>query len=209
MYDLVIVGAGPAGLTAALYALRSRLNVLLTDKMPPGGYLGFIDNLENYPGFAEGISGTDLTQRIMQQLQKYGLKFQQAEVTNVIAIEDSNWKLQTRNDSVSAKAVIIATGSSPKCLGVVGERQYLGKGVSYCAVCDAPFFRDKDVVVVGGGNTALEEALYLTRFAKTVTVVHRRDALRADAVLQEKARNNGKIRFVLNSVCTANRPCGG
>ncbi len=201
MYDVVIIGAGPAGLTACLYALRSRLNVLLVDKINIGGGLAYITQLDNYPGFPNGISGLNFAQLITEQLKLYNFQFQNKEIKSIKLEDNKFWSLQTDKDSLSAKTVIIATGSRPKVLGITGEKEFTGKGVSYCAVCDAPFFKNKDIVVIGGGNTALEEALYLSGFARSVTVIHRRDEFRADAILQEKARNEKKIKFILNSIC--------
>lgn len=202
MYDLIIIGAGPAGLTACLYALRSKLEVLLIDKFQPGGYLNYIDKLENYPGFPKGVSGMELTERVVKQLKLYNFQFKQEEIKNIKQNTGFLWEVFTKNESFITKAIIMATGSHPVQLGVEGEKKFFGKGVSYCAMCDAPFFKDRDLVVIGGGNAALEEALYLTHFAKSVVVVHRREKLRADAVLQELAHNNKKIKFILNSVCT-------
>lgn len=198
-YDLIIIGAGPAGLTACLYALRSRLNVLLIDKAMPGGYLGQILELENYPGF-EMISGIDLADNMVKQLQKYNYQFKQLEVEKIEKQNDF-WTIISGEEKITAKTLIIATGSSPRKLGIEGEAKFVGKGVSYCGVCDAPFFRNKEVVVIGGGNTALEEAIYLSKFASKVTIIHRRQGLRADKILEDRARKNEKIRFILNAVC--------
>ncbi|MBU1045134.1 MAG: thioredoxin-disulfide reductase [Candidatus Omnitrophica bacterium] len=200
MYDLIIIGAGPGGLTACLYALRSRLNVLLIDKALPGGYLAQILELENYPGF-EVISGFELAEQMVKQLEKYNYQFKQLDVEK-IEKNNRSWDVISGQQRVTAKALIIATGSSPRKLGVEGEQEFIGKGVSYCGVCDAPFFRNKEVVVIGGGNTALEEAIYLTKFANKVTIVHRRQGLRAEKILEDRARENEKIKFILNAVCT-------
>ncbi|MFH1061288.1 MAG: thioredoxin-disulfide reductase [Candidatus Omnitrophota bacterium] len=200
IFDLIIIGAGPAGLTACLYALRSRLNVLLIDKTAPGGYLGQIIDLENYPGF-ELISGFELAENILKQLKKYDYQYKQLAAEKIKKVDDL-WNVISADQVLVAKTLIIATGSSSRKLGVEGEQEFIGKGVSYCGVCDAPFFRDKDVVVIGGGNTALEEAIYLTKFANKVRIVHRRQGLRADKVLEDKARANKKIEFILNAVCT-------
>ncbi|MBU1087452.1 MAG: thioredoxin-disulfide reductase [Candidatus Omnitrophica bacterium] len=199
IYDLIIIGAGPAGLTACLYALRSRLNVLLIDKAMPGGYLGQILELENYPGF-EMISGFELAERMVKQLEKYAYQFKQFDVEKIEKQNDF-WTVINGGEKLITKTLIIATGSSPRKLGIEGEAEFVGKGVSYCGVCDAPFFRDKEVVVIGGGNTALEEAIYLTKFVSKVTIVHRREGLRADKILEDRARENKKIQFILNAVC--------
>ncbi|MCM8813570.1 MAG: thioredoxin-disulfide reductase [Candidatus Omnitrophica bacterium] len=203
-YETVIIGAGPAGLTACLYALRSRMKTLLIDKMAPGGYLNFIQHLENYPGFPQGINGSELAQAMVRQLEHYEYEFKQKEVTGIRASADGNFWLVDVEDGepVATRTLIIATGTVPRLLDVPGEKEFLGRGVSYCGVCDAPFFRNKDVVCVGGGNTALEEALYLTRFARSVTLVHRREQFRAEKILQEHVQQNGKITCVLNAVCT-------
>ncbi len=200
IYDLMIIGAGPAGLTACLYALRSSLNVLLIDKAMPGGYLAQILELENYPGF-EMISGFELAKNMVKQLEKYNYQFKQLEVEK-IAKQNELWDVFSGEQKFTAKTLIIATGSSPRKLNVDGEKEFIGKGVSYCGVCDAPFFRNKDVVVIGGGNTALEEASYLTKFADNVTIIHRRQGLRAEKVLIDKVRGNKKIKFILDAVCT-------
>jgi thioredoxin reductase (NADPH) len=199
IYDLIIIGAGPAGLTACLYALRFRLNVLLLDKTAPGGYLSQIVDLENYPGFAS-VAGFELAENMVKQLEKYDYQYQQFNGEKVVR-SDQCWVVNGGRRELKAKALIIATGSSPRKLGVEGELEFVGKGVSYCGVCDAPFFRDKEVIVIGGGNTALEEAMHLSKFASRVRIVHRRQELRADKVLEDKARANKKIEFILNAVC--------
>ncbi|MFH2137229.1 MAG: thioredoxin-disulfide reductase [Candidatus Omnitrophota bacterium] len=201
MYDVVIIGAGPAGLTACLYALRSRLNVLLVEKMQVGGGLGYIEKLENYPGFPEGINGLEFAGAIQNQLKKYDFKFTQKEIKSIKQDSDLLFNLDAEGENIITKAVIIATGATPKKLGIPGEERFAGKGVSYCAVCDAPFFKDKEIVVIGGGNTALEESLYLTKFASRVTIVHRRNAFRADKIVQERVHKNEKIELVLDAVC--------
>ncbi|MCP4649397.1 MAG: thioredoxin-disulfide reductase [PVC group bacterium] len=200
MFDMVIIGAGPAGLTACLYALRSRLDVLMVDKMQIGGGLGYIQNLENYPGFPDGISGLKLADDILAQLRSYEFKFLPINVSQISGA-DKSWQLEASGEKIITKSTIVAIGAEPKKLGVPGEETFIGKGVSYCAVCDALFFREKNVVVVGGGNAALEEAMYLTKFASSVTIVHRRDKFRADEVLQERVRDNSKIKFEMNAVC--------
>ncbi len=202
MFDVIIVGAGPAGLTACLYALRFRLKVLVVDKMQIGGYLNYIDILENYPGFAEGISGIKLTEQITEQLKHYDFQFMQAQVEGISENANGQWELKTAKETLISKTVIICTGTVPRKLGIPGEKEFVGKGVSYCAMCDAPFFRNKEIVVIGGGNTALEEALYLSKFASKVTIVHRRMRFRGDEIFVEKAKQNEKIDFIMESVCT-------
>lgn len=202
MYDVIIIGAGPAGLAACLYALRFRLKVLIVDKMQIGGYLNYIDILENYPGFPEGISGLKLTEQITEQLKQYDFQFMQSAVESISKNNEGLWEIKGAKEKLLSKTVIISVGTIPKKLGIPGEEEFLGKGVSYCAMCDAPFFRNKEIVVIGGGNTALEEALYLSKFASKVTIVHRRKTFRGDAIFVEKAKANVKIDLVMGAVCT-------
>nr|HID59268.1 thioredoxin-disulfide reductase [Desulfobacterales bacterium] len=201
-YDLVIIGGGPAGLTAGLYAVRSRLDVLLVEKVVLGGQIINSDLIENYPGFPEGISGYDLVQKMIEQVNRLELP---TENTEVISLDLSApiKKIRLEGDkTISAIAIIIATGASPLKLGVPGEDILYGKGVSFCATCDGPFYRDRSVAVVGGGDTAVQEAIYLTKFAKNVFLIHRRDQLRASRILQERAFGNHKISFIWDSVVT-------
>jgi thioredoxin reductase (NADPH) len=197
-FQLIIIGGGPAGLTAGIYAKRANIDALLIEKAVPGGLITTTEIIENYPGFPEGISGMALGQRLEAQARKYRLDI---VFGNVIKVEQKKeiFRISTEEQSYSSKTIIIASGSKPKKLGVKGEDALVGKGVSYCATCDGPFYIDKNVAVVGGGNGALEEAIFLTKFAKLVTIIHRRDALRADKVLEEKARANPKIFFKLNA----------
>jgi thioredoxin reductase (NADPH) len=199
-YDLVIIGAGPAGLTAGIYAARARMNVILLEKAVPGGQILVTDWIENYPGFPEGISGYDLSEKMKVQAEDLGLTIETAEVHSLKVSEDVK-EIVLKDRSITTKALIIASGASPKRLGV-GEDKFMGKGVSFCATCDAPFFREKTVVAVGGGDTAVQEAIFLTKFAKKVYLVHRRDELRAAKILQERAFKNDKIEFVWDSVAT-------
>ena len=200
-YDLVIIGGGPGGLTAGIYAARARMNVVLFEKAAPGGQVLITDWVENYPGFPEGISGYDLSDKMLNQAKNMGLTIETEEVTAVEFSADRKVIHLGDDKSVTAKAVIIASGASPKTLHV-GEEKFRGKGVSYCGTCDGPFFRDKIVVAVGGGDTAVQESLFLTRFASKVYLVHRRDELRATKILQERAFENDKIEFVWDSVVT-------
>ena len=199
-YDLVIIGAGPAGLTAGLYAARARLNVLLLEKAAPGGQILITDWIENYPGFPEGLSGYDLAEKMRVQAEELGLKIETAEVHSLNLSSDIK-EIVLKDRSIRTKSLIIASGASPKKLGI-GEDKYMGKGISFCATCDAPFFKEKTVVAIGGGDTAVQEAIYLTKFAKKVYLVHRRDELRATKILQERALANDKIEFVWDSVVT-------
>lgn len=199
-YDLVIIGAGPAGLTAGLYAARARMNVLLIEKAAPGGQIIVTDWIENYPGFPEGISGFDLAEKMKKQALDLGLKIETAEVHG-LNLEGDRKEVLLKDSSIKAKALIIASGASPKKLGI-GEDKYMGKGISFCATCDAPFFRDKTVVAIGGGDTAIQEAIFLTKFVKKVYLVHRRDELRAAKILQERAFANDKIEFVWDTIAT-------
>jgi len=201
-YDLVIIGGGPAGLTAGLYAARARLNVILIEKIVPGGQVLTTDWIENYPGFPEGISGPDLIQKMTEQVKKFDLNIESNEVIS-LDLSDSIKKIELSDRSITSHTIIIATGASPKKLGIPGEDIFLGKGLSTCATCDAPFFKDKIVAAVGGGDTAVQESIYLTKFVKKVYLIHRRDQLRATRILQERAFANDKIEFIWNSVLTS------
>ncbi len=199
-YDLVIIGAGPAGLTAGIYAARARMKVLLLEKAVPGGQILVTDWIENYPGFPEGISGYDLAEKMRVQAEDLGLEIQTAQVHSLNLSADVK-EIVLKEKTIRTKSLIIASGASPKKLGI-GEDKYMGKGISFCATCDAPFFRDKTVVAIGGGDTAVQEAIFLTKFAKKVFLVHRRDELRAAKILQERAFANDKIEFVWDSAVT-------
>lgn len=200
-YDLIIIGGGPAGLTAGLYAARARLNVVLFEKLMPGGQVLVTDWVENYPGFPEGISGFDLIQRMTDQAKHFGLKIESEEILSVDFSEPIK-RLRLNDKSLTASAVIIATGASPRKLGIPGEKTFYGKGVSSCATCDGPFFKDRAVVAVGGGDTAVQESIFLTKFAKKVWLIHRRDRLRASGILQERAFANEKIEILWDSALT-------
>jgi len=199
MKDLIIVGGGPAGLSAGIYAARARLDVLLLEKGAPGGLAATTEKIENYPGFPEGIGGADLMAQMLAQAQRFGLAVDSANVEE-ISCADPHFVLKTEEGALEARAVILATGAEPELLRVPGETELRGRGVSYCATCDGAFFREKTVAVVGGGDAAVEEAVFLTRFARKVLLIHRRDELRATRVVQEKARQNPKIEFVWNTV---------
>ena len=197
-YDLIIIGAGPAGLTAGIYAARARMNVLVLEKTVPGGQILVTDWIENYPGFPEGLSGYDLAEKIRTQAEQLGLKIESGEVLS-LEISDQLKQINLKDRKLTAKAIIIASGASRRNLGI-GEDKFMGKGVSFCATCDAPFFKGKTVVAVGGGDTAVQESIYLTKFAEKVYLVHRRDKLRATKILQERAFKNNKIEFIWDSV---------
>ncbi|MCC3168701.1 thioredoxin-disulfide reductase [Streptococcus sanguinis] len=198
MYDTIIIGAGPAGMTAALYAARSNLKVALLERGIPGGQMNNTADIENYPGYAN-ISGPELAEKMFEPLENLGVEHLFGLVEK---IEDRGGfkEIITEDERFETKTVIIASGANHRHLGVPGEEDYNSRGVSYCAVCDGAFFRDEDLLVVGGGDSAVEEAIFLTRFAKSVTIVHRRDELRAQKVLQDRAFANEKIRFVWDSV---------
>ncbi len=199
-YDIAIIGGGPAGLTAAIYAARAKLKTVVIEKMAPGGTITITDWVENYPGFPEGISGFELAQKMEEQATKFGAQIIMDEISEIISQED-NWKLlKGEEGNYHAKAVIITTGTSLRKLGVPGEAEFTGRGVSYCATCDGAFYKDKIITVIGGGDSAVEEALYLTRFGKKVYIVHRRDQLRASKIIQERAFANEKIEFIWNTV---------
>jgi len=199
-HDLVIIGAGPAGLTAGLYAARARLDVLLIEKAVPGGQIIVTDWIENYPGFPEGISGFDLAEKMKVQAEALGLKMETAEVQSLNVTTDVK-EVVLLDKTIRARSLIIASGASPKKLGI-GEDRYMGKGISFCATCDAPFFKEKTVVAIGGGDTAVQETIYLTKFVKKVYLLHRRDELRATKILQERAFANDKIEILWDTVAT-------
>ena len=198
MYDTIIIGAGPAGMTAALYAARSNLKVALLERGIPGGQMNNTADIENYPGYAN-ISGPELAEKMFEPLENLGVEHLFGLVEKIEDQGDFK-EIITEDERFEAKTVIIASGANHRHLGVPGEEDYNSRGVSYCAVCDGAFFRDEDLLVVGGGDSAVEEAIFLTRFAKSVTIVHRRDELRAQKVLQDRAFANEKIRFVWDSV---------
>ena len=198
MYDTIIIGAGPAGMTAALYAARSNLKVALLEGGLPGGQMNNTSDIENYPGYAN-ISGPELAEKMFEPLENLGVEHLYGLVET---IEDHGGikKIITDDQVFETRTVIVATGSKHRLLGVPGEEELNSRGVSYCAVCDGAFFRDQDLLVVGGGDSAVEEAIFLTQFAKSVTIVHRRDELRAQKVLQDRAFANEKINFIWDSV---------
>lgn len=200
-YDTIIIGGGPAGYTAGIYAARSGLKTLLVEGAATVSQITITDTIENYPGIPDGINGFDLMQLFKKQALNFGLEIQANDVSSIKKNAGTPfiWDIVVQNKSYSTLSVIAATGAQWNKLGVPGEEEFAGKGVSYCATCDGPFYRNKDVVVVGGGDTAIQEALFLTHFARKVTVIHRRDRLRAAAILQKRAFAEKKIEFIWKS----------
>lgn len=197
---VVIIGSGPAGLTAALYTGRAQLNPVVIAGKLIGGQVALTSEVENYPGFPEGLSGLDLVAKMQEQAEKFGTRVVLDEVVSVDFTKGTPFYVKTHESEYLADSVIVTAGASFRELNVPGEREYIGKGVSYCGTCDGFFFRGKDVVVVGGGDTAAEEAIFLTKFAKSVNVVHRRDQLRAGTALRERVMNHAKISFTWDTV---------
>lgn len=198
---VLILGSGPAGLAAALYAARADLNPVVLTGMELGGQVSLTYTVENYPGFPDGIGGTQLVELFQKQAERFGARVEFDTATE-IDLSNRPFRVRTYNTEYLAETLIVATGATPVHLNVPGEKELTGRGVSYCATCDGWFFKDKDVIVVGGGDSALEEAIFLTRYATSVTIVHRRDSLRAGAILQKRARQEPKIRFIWNTVVT-------
>lgn len=200
--DVIILGGGPAGLTAGIYAGRNLWRTLIIEKAIVGGNAALTEKIDNYPGFPEGITGEELVKRMEAQAKKFGSKILETDVLSLKI--DGNWKIvETSNGIFRAPTLIIATGTRPKKLGVPGEEEFIGKGVSYCAVCDGAFFTGKKVAVIGGGDSAVEEAIYLTKFAEEVTIIHRRDTLRAEKINQQRAFSNPKIKFLWSHIVKA------
>ena len=200
--NLTIIGSGPAGLTAALYAARGNLNPLVIEGFPPGGQLTLTTDVENFPGFPDGVMGPDLMIKFREQAERFGAKIITGEVTKVDFNSNKLQLFLDDNTIIDSSSVIISTGASAKMLGLKEESELIGKGVSTCATCDGFFFKDQIVVVVGGGDSAMEEALFLTKFAKKVFIIHRREEFRASQIMLERARSNTKIEFILNSEIT-------
>jgi len=199
-FEIIVIGSGPAGMTAAIYLKRANINVLMIENNAPGGQINKTAKVENYPGF-NSIEGPNLAYNMFSQTQELGIPYRYIEVLEII--EKKHYKIvKTNKEELSCKGVIIATGRKPKELGLENEKQLSGRGISWCAVCDGPLFRNKDVVVVGGGNSALEESLYLTEITNKVILVHRRDEFRGDKFLLEKVINNPKIEIIRNNVIT-------
>jgi thioredoxin reductase (NADPH) len=196
---LVVLGSGPAGFSAAMYAARADLNPIVITGMELGGQVSLTYTVENYPGFPEGVGGAELVELFRKQAEKFGAQVEYDTATEV-DLSQRPFLVRTYNSEYLAEALVISTGATPRHLGIPGETELIGRGVSYCATCDGWFFKDKDVIVVGGGDSALEEGIFLTRYAKSVTIVHRREELRASTILQNRAKNNPKIKYILNSV---------
>ena len=202
-YDIAILGGGGAGLTAAIYAARGRRSTAVFERQVTGGQIATTDAVENYPGFPDGVNGFDLAQLFQKQAEKFGAEMIYEDVTGLSRRKDGAFTIKTAEGSYGAKAVIVTAGARYNHLGVPGEERLTGKGVSYCATCDAAFFKEMDVAVVGGGDAALDEGLFVAKFAKSVTLIHRRNTLRASQILQERAKANPKFRFLWDTVVTA------
>lgn len=201
LLDVAIIGGGAAGLTCAIYAGRARWDAVVLEKMMPGGQIALNDTIENYPGFPDGIGGLELAQAMGRQAERFGARMETAEVSAIHT--GRSFRVETSGGDYHARSVLVATGCSPRHLEVPGERELAGRGVSYCGTCDGPLFQGKPVMVVGGGNTAIDDALFLAKIASEVTVVHRRDQLRADLILQERAFEQPNIDFLWSHVLTA------
>ena len=199
-YDVAVIGGGGSGLTAALYTSRAKLSTVLFEKLTPGGQIALTDVVENYPGFPEGITGPEISMRMEEQAKKYGTEIQYEEILEIFKKGERKFELKTSGSTYEVKSIVLATGASFRMLGVPGEKELTGRGVSYCATCDGAFFKEKEIIVVGGGDSALQEGLFMTRFASKVTIVHRRDKLRASPILQERAKAHEKITFLWDTV---------
>ncbi|MBU5593982.1 thioredoxin-disulfide reductase [Amphibacillus sp. MSJ-3] len=198
IYDVIIIGAGPAGMTAAVYASRANLTTLMIERGIPGGQMANTEAVENYPGY-ESVLGPDLSNKMFEHAKKFGADYAYGDITEII--NDQPYKTVIAGDKkYQAKTIIISTGAKHKTIGVPGEEELAGRGVSYCAVCDGAFFKDRELIVVGGGDSAVEEGVYLTRFASKVTIIHRRDELRAQKILQNRAFKNEKVDFIWNTI---------
>ncbi len=199
--NVLVLGSGPAGLSAALYAARAELNPLVLTGMELGGQASLTNTIENYPGFPDGVGGAQLGELFQKQAERFGARIE-FELAEEVDLRQRPFRVKTYDHEYRAKSLIITTGASPNHLNVPGESEIVGKGVSFCATCDGWFFKDKKVVVVGGGDSALEEGLFLTRYASSVTIIHRRDELRAGAILRSRAMENPKVKFIWNTVVT-------
>ena len=199
-WDVVIVGAGPAGLAAGIYTGRSQLKTVILDQMMPGGQLLITEQIENYPGFHDGITGFELSEKLRVHAEKFGAVIENGQPVSSVDLDGNLFVVRTEGGEIKGKTLIWAAGSIAKKLNVPGEAEFIGRGVSYCAVCDGAFFKDRVVAVIGGGDSALEEALYLTKFASKVYLIHRRDKFRAVKIIQDRVKRNEKIEPVLNKV---------
>ncbi len=200
-YDVIIIGSGPAGFTAGIYASRAKLKTLIISGSLPGGQLMTTSEVENYPGFPNGIFGPELMMNMRQQAERFATTIIDDEVLKV-DFKKRPFLISTHSETYEGRAILLCTGASPRKLGIDGEQEFSGRGVSYCATCDGPFFKGEEIAVIGGGDTAIEEATFLTKFGKSVKIIHRKDFLRASKILQEKAFENSKIQFVWNHVVT-------
>lgn len=195
-FDLIIIGAGPAGLAAAIYAARGNLSTLVIDQSSAGGQVKTTHQVANYPGFVEPVSGHELAGNMRKQAERFGTKFELAtEITGIQLVGKEKW-VKTEEDTYTTKNIIIATGSSPRLLNIPGEQEFRGSGISYCATCDGEFYKDKDIIVVGGGNSAMEESLLLLQFVKSITVIHQFDVLQAEKITADKMLNNSKVKIL-------------
>ncbi len=201
-FDIIIAGGGPAGLTSAIYSAREKMSTLVLDKTGPGGQMAFSELIENYPGFPDGISGMELAGLMKRQAKQFGAELRTAEITG-ISQEDGYLAVDSDSGRYRASALILAVGSQPRKLGIPGEAEFIGRGVSYCALCDGAFFSDREIIVIGGGDTAVHEAIMLSKFAKKVTLLHRRDRLRAAKTLQDKFFSMGNSAFLNDSIITS------
>ena len=203
LYDLIIIGAGPAGLTAGIYATRAKLNTVLLERLNPGGLVASTDWVENYPGFPKGISGAELMKKMEAQAVKFGLEIVSFKEANSAELKSQTKTIKVDDEEFRAKAVILASGTEPKKLNIPGEEKFKGRGVSYCATCDGAFFQGKDVVVIGGGSSGIQEGLFLTRFVNNITVVEFMPHLNAEKILQERAHKNAKFKFFVSHMATS------
>lgn len=203
IYDLIVIGGGPAGLTAGIYAARGKLDTLLLDKLAPGGLVATTEWVENYPGFPEGVAGADLMKKMEEQAQKFGLEMIPIKEVLSVDLKNKIKIIKVEEGEYKTKAVIVATGTEPKKLNIPGEDKFRGRGVSYCATCDGPFFKDKDVVVIGAGSSGIQEGLYLLRFVKSATVVEFLPHMTAEKILQERALKEPRMKFYLNYMVTS------
>jgi len=201
IYDIIIIGGGPAGISAGIYSSRAGYNTLLFENIGFGGQMMLTDIIDNYPGFPEGITGFELQEKMVKHMKKFGIKTSTSTVTKIENI-DNIFIIHTDQEKYKSYSVIIATGAKHRILNIPGEKKFAAKGVSYCGTCDGPFFKDKDLIVIGGGDTALSEAIFLSKFAKSVTIIHRRDRFRAVQSLVEQANKNNKISFLFNHIAT-------